>query len=116
MATLQKKSFTTPDETHTLPKCRVDIVTFGDMSIDRGIIEPGWKWSEHFKPIAGTESAEEMHFSYIVSGHCHIVMDDGTEADLGPGDMAIVPPGHDVWVVGDEPLITLDIQRASRNS
>ncbi len=115
MATLQKKSFNAPDSTHELPKAKVEVVNFGNMAVVRATIGPGWTWSEHMKPIAGTESAEETHFSYIVSGRFHVVMNDGTEADLGPGDMAIVPPGHHAWVVGDEPVVSLDIQGASRN-
>lgn len=115
MATLQKKSFDAPDAAHELPKAKVEIVSFGDMAVARATLEPGWTWSEHFRPIAGTESAQETHFSYIVSGRFHVAMDDGTEVDLGPGDVAIVPPGHLAWVVGDEPVISLDFQGASRN-
>ena len=115
MSTFQKKSFNAPDGTHALPKARLEIVSFGDMSVARATLEPGWTWSEHIKPIAGTESAEETHFSYIISGRFHIAMNDGTEADLGPGDIAIVPPGHQAWVIGDEPVISLDFQGASRN-
>lgn len=115
MAALQKKSLNAPDATHALPNAKVDIVNFGDMSVARATLEPGWKWSEHLKPIVGTEIAEETHFSYIVSGRFHVVMDDGAETDLGPGDVVIVPPGHDAWVVGDQPVISLDFQGASRN-
>ncbi|PZR97788.1 MAG: cupin [Candidatus Chloroheliales bacterium] len=115
MSKLQKKSFNAPDETLTPPNTKKETVSFGDMSIYRVIYEPGWKWSEHIKPLVGTESCQVTHFSYIISGHIHAVMDDGTEADLGPGDVAIIPPGHDAWVVGDEPCVGLDIQGASRN-
>lgn len=86
------------------------------MAVARATLEPGWSWAEQLKPIAGTESAEETHFSYIVSGCFHVALNDGTEADLGPGDIAIVPPGHHAWVVGDEPVMLLDFQGASRNS
>lgn len=116
MATLQKKSFTAPDAARTLPNARIEIVGFGDMSVARATLAPGWSWAEHLKPVAGTESAEETHFSYISAGCFHVVMNDGTEADLGPGDIAIVPPGHHAWVVGDEPVMLLDFQGASRNS
>ena len=116
MATLRKKSFNAPDATHVLPNTKIEIVSFDDMSVVRATLESGWRWSEHIKPIAGTESAEETHFSYILSGRFHIVMNDGTETDLGPGDIAIVPPGHQAWVIGDEPVVSLDFQGASRNA
>lgn len=114
-STSQKKSFNAPDETRTPPNTRMEVVNFGDMSIIRMTCEPGWKWSEHIKPIAGTESCQGTHFSYVISGHFRTVMNDGTIDDLGPGDIAITPPGHDAWVIGDEPCVILDFQEASRN-
>ena len=115
MIQLVKKSFITPDEAVPLPKVTIDIVKFGDMTVARARFEPGWRWSEHLKPFAGTESAQETHFSAIVAGHFHVAMDDGREVDLGPSDIATVPAGHDAWVVGDEPCISIDFQGASRN-
>ena len=93
----------------------MDIVTFGDMSIVRMTCEPGWKWSEHMRSIAGTDSCQRPHFTYVISGHFRTVLDDGTVDDLGPGDIAITPPGHDAWVIGDEPCVLFDFQDASRN-
>lgn len=115
MSTLQKKSLDAPDELSTPPSARVESVDLGDMYIVRMTCEPGWKWSEHIKPIAGTPSCQSTHFAYFVSGHFHTVMDDGTAIDFGPGDIGIIPPGHDSWVVGDEPCVLLDFQDASRN-
>ena len=112
--TSQTKSFNAPDETRKPPKAFMEIVKFGDMSIVRMTCEPGWKWSEHMKPIAGTESCQGTHFTYIVSGHFRTVMDDGTVDELGPGDIAITPPGHDAMVVGDEPCVLFDFGDASR--
>lgn len=114
-STSQKKSFNAPDETRTPPRAIMEIVKFGDMSIVRMTCEPGWKWSEHMRPIAGTDSCQGTHFTYIISGHFRTVMDDGTVDDLGPGDIAITPPGHDAMVVGDEPCVLFDFQGASRN-
>ncbi len=111
----QTKSFNTPDEVLTRPHMRMELVRFGDMVVERMTCEPGWKWSEHIKPLVGTESCQGTHFSYIISGHFRTVMDDGRVDDLGPGDIAITGPGHDAWVVGDEPCVILDIQEASRN-
>lgn len=116
MATAQTKSFHQPDETHETPKAKLEIVKFGEMSVVRMICEPGWKWSEHVRPIVGTKSCQGTHFTYVVSGHFRTVLDDGRVDDLGPGDIAITPPGHDAWVVGDEPCVLLDIQDASRNA
>ena len=115
MATSETKSFNQPDEIHTPPKTRMEVVKFGDMSVVRMICEPGWRWSEQIRPIAGTESCQGTHFSYVISGHFRTVTDAGRVDDLGPGDIAITPPGHDAWVVGDEPCVILDIQDASRN-
>lgn len=109
------KSFNAPDETRTPPKARMEIVNFGDMSVVRMTCEPGWKWSEHIRPMAGTQSCQGTHFSYVISGRFRTVTDDGRVDDLGPGDIAITPPGHDAWVVGDEPCVILDFQDASRN-
>jgi len=110
MTSLQQKSLNVPDETRTPPKTRVEVVKFGDVSVMRLTLEPGWKWSEHIKPGAGTESCQVPHLSYIISGRIHVVMDDGTEADLGPGDTALIAPGHNAWVVGTEPCVQLDFQ------
>jgi hypothetical protein len=115
IATTEAKSFNTPDETRTLPKAKLEVVKFGDMAVIRMTCEPGWKWSEHVRPLAGTESCPGTHFSYIVSGHFRTVMDNGRIDDLGPGDVAITAPGHDAMVVGDEPCVLLDFQDASRN-
>ena len=108
MATFQKKSFTTPDEKRTPPKATVEFVKFGDMPVARVTYESGWRWSEHMKPVMGTDSCQVLHFGYVISGHMHVAMNDGTESDIGPGDIGIIPPGHDGWVVGSEPCVFLD--------
>lgn len=115
MATSQKKSFATPDEVRTPPKATMEFVNFGDMQVVRMTCAPGWKWSEHMSPIAGTQSCQGTHFTYIISGHFRTIMNDGTVDDLGPGDIAITPPGHEALVVGEEPCVLLDFQGASRN-
>ncbi len=113
--TPEVKSFNAPDEVRTPPNARMEFVKFGDMTLVRMIAQPGWRWSESLKPAAGTDSCQVTHFSYVVSGRLHTRMDDGTEFDVGPGDIAISRPGHDAWVIGDEPFVTIDIQGASRN-
>jgi hypothetical protein len=99
-----------PNETRTFEKGKLDLVKIGGSTIGRGKFEPGWKWSEHVKPIAKTKSCEAPHFQYHVSGILHVVMDDGTERDVGPGEISYLPSGHDAWVVGNEPVVVVDFQ------
>src|SRR5262245_10114329 len=112
MSTFQKKSLITPDETRSLPKTTVEVVNFGEVSAMKTTFDPGWRWSEHVKPTAGSASCQVAHFGYVLSGRLHVVMDDGTEGEVGPGDVVVIPPGHDAWVVGDEPYVGLDFQGA----
>jgi hypothetical protein len=109
MERLEKKRFDSPDEVRPMAdKGRVDILNIGDGVVGRATFEPGWRWSEHVKPIAGTDSCEAPHFQYHVSGRLHIVMADGTEFDADPGQVTALPCGHDAWVVGDEPVVVVD--------
>jgi hypothetical protein len=109
MAGMLIKKFSSPDETRPFAaKGRADILQFGDGAVGRGVFEPGWKWSTHVKPIAGTRSCEAAHSGYVVSGRMHVVMDDGQEGEVGPGDYAVIPAGHDAWTVGSEPCVFVD--------
>ena len=113
MATAEHKTFTAPDESRPFEKGKVELVSLGGATIGRLILEPGWRWSLHVKPVAGTEWCEAPHFQYHVSGRLHVVMADGTEFDAGPGDVTALPQGHDAWVVGDEPVVLVDWWGAS---
>lgn len=104
------KNFAKPDEVRTFPKGRVELLNIGGAMIGRGIFEPGWRWSTSVMPIAKTKSCEAPHFQYHVSGILHVVMDDGTEFDLKPGDISSLPSGHDAWTVGDEAAVVIDFQ------
>ena len=106
---MQKKSMNTPEETRTFPTGKLELVNFEGVTFGRATFEPGWKWSESVKPIAKTESCQAPHTNYHLSGTLHVRMDDGAEFDFGPGDIGVVPPGHDAWVVGDEPVVALDM-------
>lgn len=106
--TLMKKNVDSPDETRTPPRARIDVVTVGDLVFGRAVFEPGWRWSESVKPVAKTESCMAHHNGYVISGRIVMRMDDGTEVEAGPGDVFVCPPGHDAWVVGDEPCVALD--------
>jgi mannose-6-phosphate isomerase-like protein (cupin superfamily) len=107
---IQKKNFTAPDETRSLPKTTVEVVNLGDVTVMKLTLEPGWKWSECVKSTAGTSSCQVPHLGYVLSGRLKVVMDDGTEAELGPGDVDMIAPGHDAWVIGDEPFVGLDFE------
>ena len=104
----EHRSFQAPDETREFPHGRAELLRIGGGEVGRLIFEPGWRWSNDVKPIAGTASCEAPHFQYHVSGQLAIRMDDGTEFNVGPGDITALPSGHDAWVVGDEPVVTVD--------
>lgn len=112
-ALAEQKSFATPDETRSFEHGVVDLLDIGDSQIGRLTLQPGWRWSDHVKPIAGTDLCEAPHFQYHVQGVLRIQMADGTELDAGPGDVTALPQGHDAWVVGDEPVIVVDWWGAS---
>jgi class 3 adenylate cyclase len=105
---LRRKRFDRPDEIRRVEKAHIELVELGELTIGRAIFEPGWRWSEHVKPIVGTESCQVHHLGYVVSGHLHIEMTDGASVDVMGGDAFEIPPGHDAWVIGDEPWISVD--------
>jgi hypothetical protein len=109
MSTMKKKSFLKPDEVRTFEKGKVELVTIGTITFGRATFQPGWKWSISVKPLVNTKSCEAPHLQYHVSGRLHVVMDDGSEDEFVPGDVSLLPPGHDGWVVGDEPVVVIDI-------
>jgi quercetin dioxygenase-like cupin family protein len=108
MANPEMKSFSSPDETRTFDKGKVELVNVAGGAIGLFTFEPGWKWSQHVKPIAGTDSCQNAHFGYQLSSRLHVRMDDGTEFEMAPGDVGTIPPGHDAWVVGDDMCVTVD--------
>ena len=105
---LRRKRFDRPDEIRRVEKAHIELVELGELTIGRAIFEPGWRWSEHVKPIVGTESCQVHHLGYVVSGHLHIEMTDGASMDVMGGDAFEIPAGHDAWVIGDEPWISVD--------
>lgn len=109
MAGLEVKNLGRPDETRPFAaKGRSEVVKVGGTTILRGTFEPGWKWSEHVKPIAKTATCQVAHTGYIVSGRMRIRMDDGSESEVGPSDAVSIAPGHDAWTVGDAPCVMID--------
>lgn len=112
MAKMTRMNMETPQETRVFENGmgRLDLVNIDAGPVGRAIFEPGWRWSEHIKPIAGTDSCQAAHLGYYVSGRMRVVMDDGQEMEFGPGDFAVIPPGHDAWTVGEEPCVVIDWQ------
>jgi len=109
MTQLESKSLDSPDETRQfVDKGKADIVKIAGVTVGRTVFEPGWRWSEHVKPIAGTNSCQSHHTGYVLSGRMGVKMEDGSELEIGPGEAFVIPPGHDAWTVGDESCISLD--------
>jgi hypothetical protein len=114
MAAVEVKNFDSPDETRPFEgKGQANFVNLAGHPVSLGVFEPGWKWSVNLKPIAQTDSCQVSHLGYCVSGRMKVIMDDGTEAEIGPGEAAAIPPGHDAEVVGDEACVFVDFGSVS---
>jgi hypothetical protein len=112
VGSLSAKSFDSPDEIRTPDKTKVDVVRLGAATIARFTFQPGWKWSDCVKPVVGTESCQVRHVGTIVSGRLHVVHNDGSEADVTPGHAYVIDPGHDAWVIGDDPVVAFEFESA----
>jgi class 3 adenylate cyclase len=109
MAAIERKSLLDPDQ-HREPALAVlDLVMVGTHMLGQGVLSPGWRWSTHMGPVMGTRSCPVHHVQLVLSGQFAIRMEDGEELVLQPMDVADIPPGHDAWVVGDEPAVIIDI-------
>jgi len=104
------KHFGQPDEVREFPKGKVELIKIGGATIGKATFQPGWKWSTSVQPLAKTKSCEAPHFQYHVSGTLMVKMDDGTMLECKPGDVSLLPLGHDAWVVGNEPAVVVDFQ------
>jgi hypothetical protein len=104
------KSFNSPDEVRRFERGEVEIAKAGGAVIGRATFEPGWRWSTCVKPVAKTDSCQAAHYGYQISGTMTTRMTDGTERTSHAGDVLVIPPGHDAWVVGDEPVVFVDFQ------
>jgi hypothetical protein len=109
----EQKAFGSPDEVRSFERGEVRLVKIGGAEIGQLVLQPGWRWSLHVKPIAGTELCEAPHFQYHAAGTPHVVTADGSEFDAKAGDVTALPQGHDAWVVGDEPVVLIDWYGAS---
>jgi quercetin dioxygenase-like cupin family protein len=106
---IEIRRFEQADETRTFEHGSFELVTIGGVTIGRASYEPGWVWSEHVGRPAGEELCEVEHVGLVVSGRAAVKMADGTEGVLTPGDLFSIGPGHDSWVVGDEPYVSLHL-------
>lgn len=110
MERAELKSFDRPDEVRVFPQGRVEIINVGGATIGRAIFKPGWKWSTSVQPLAKTKSCEAPHFQYHIAGTIVVKMDDGTILKCKPGDVSLLPSGHDAWVEGNEDVVIVDFQ------
>ena len=116
MAGVVKKAFENADEVRTPDKTNIAIVDLGGVKAARLTAQPGWRWSECIKPVAGTDSCQAHHVGTVVAGGMHVVHDDGTEVDIGPGDAYLIEPGHDAWVTSNEPFVGFEFDSTTAQS
>jgi hypothetical protein len=112
MAGITSGSFDQPDETRTPDKIKVEVVRLGAVTAGRVTFQPGWRWSQSMKSVAGTDSCQVRHVGTIVSGQLHVVHEDGSEVEAVAGAVYVIEPGHDAWVVGDEPVVGYEFESA----
>jgi hypothetical protein len=113
MAGVEVRGFDSPDETRTPDKTRIEVVRMGDTSAARFTFEPGWRWSDCVKPVAGTESCQARHLGVVHAGRLAVQHEDGTEVELGPGDAYLIEPGHDAWALGDDRFVGFEFESRS---
>ncbi|MDQ3880992.1 MAG: hypothetical protein M3295_07965 [Chloroflexota bacterium] len=111
---LQRRRFADAKDVRSFPHGHVEVVELDDVVVGRMTYEPGWRWSVDVRPIAGTDRCQFHHLGVTLSGRIRVEMPDGTELEIGPGDVFEIPPGHDAWVVGDEAWVSVDFE-AMRN-
>jgi hypothetical protein len=116
MAPIVVRSFDAPDELRTPELTRVEVVDLTGAKAARLTLQPGWRWSTCVGPVVGGDRCQARHVGAVLSGRLHIVHDDGTEGEAGPGQAYVVEPGHEAWVVGDEPVVALEFEAATAAS
>jgi hypothetical protein len=113
MAGVEHRDFSNPDETRTPDKTTVELVNVSGGQIGRYTFQPGWRWSECIKPVVGTDSCQVEHIGYCLSGRIGVSAADGSETEVGGGEVYHIAPGHDAWVIGDEPMVAVEFQGAA---
>ena len=105
---MRQRSFEAPYDRQSYDKLTIDLVNLGNLVVSRNVYQPGWRWSESVGPSVPTQGCQIRHLFYCVSGRMHVVMNEGGELELGPGEVGLVPAGHHASVVGDEPVTLID--------
>lgn len=113
MPGVEIRDFSTPDEVRSPERTIVELVKLAGGEIGRYTFQPGWRWSECIKPVVGTDSCQVEHVGYVVSGRLHVEHNDGSTGESTPGDVYRIAPGHDAWVLGDEPVVVVEFQGAA---
>jgi hypothetical protein len=113
MPGIESNDFSSPDEVRRPANTTVEVINLGGGQIGRYTFQPGWRWSEHIKPVVGTDSCQTEHIGYIVGGTLHVDSDDGSSADVSAGSVYRIAPGHDAHVVGDKPVVVVEFQGAA---
>ena len=116
MAGARRKSFSNPDETRTPDKTVLELVDLGNVKAARLTVQPGWTWSSCIKPVVGTDSCQANHVGTVVSGRLGIKHNDGSEMEISAGDAYVCEPGHDAWVIGDEPCVMFEFDASAAAS
>ena len=116
MLTVVGKSFDAPDELRSPEKTTVAVVDLGGAKAARMTMQPGWRWSDCIKPVVGTDSCQATHVGLVSAGRMQVRHDDGTEAEIAPGQVYRIAPGHDAWVVGDEAFVAFEFETATAAS
>ena len=112
MAGVEINDFSSPDDVRTPDKTKVEVVKLAGGEVGRYTFQPGWRWSECIKPVVGGDSCQTDHIGYLVSGKMGVSHEDGTTGEVSPGSVYRIAPGHDGWVIGDEPIVTIEFQGA----
>jgi hypothetical protein len=113
MSGFEFNDFSSPDEVRRPEHTTVEVVKLGGGEIGRYTFQPGWRWADHIKPIVGGESCQVEHIGYLTSGTLHVVSDDGSTGEVSAGSVYRIAPGHDAWVVGEQPAVAVEFQGAA---
>lgn len=115
MTAFEFNDFSEPDEVRRPePHATIEVVRLDGGEIGRYTFQPGWRWSEHIRPVVGGDSCQTEHLGFVVSGRMGVETTDGSTGEIGAGSVYHIPPGHDGWVVGDEPVVVVEFQGAAR--
>lgn len=103
------RNFDNPDKTRSFTKGKIEFVNLGDRSFGRATFQPGWSWANDVQPLVGGESCQVAHVDYVLGGQLHVVPDVGDEFDIFPGNLMDLPAGHNAWVVGADPFVSITL-------